>query len=143
MIGETIHEYIIEGKAHEINEGLTDYLAACTKGNSSKSVRKQPYSDIPAKQRAYSLKTGYMTSVLRDYVFGDKKDPAIRKAKFTEKEQDRVNSETESIFTEDELQHGNLDKALVDKLNKYKGIKLGKLPYRGRTLGDVYQKIKM
>lgn len=139
---ETIHEYIIKGKAHEINEGLTDYLAACTKGSSSKSARKQPYSDIPAKQRAYSLKTGYMTSVLRDYVFGDEKDPAIRKAKFTEKEQNRVNSETESIFTEDELQHGNLDKALVDKLNKYKGIKLGKLPYRGRTLGDVLSKNK-
>lgn len=140
---ETIHEYIIEGKAHEINEGLTDYLAACTKGKSKKAVRKQPYNDIPAKQRAYSLKTGYMTSILRDYVFGDKKDPAIRKAKYSEKEKNETsNIETESIFNEDELQHENLDKALANKLNMYKGVRIAEIPYRGQTLGDFLSKNK-
>lgn len=139
---EVIHQYIIDGKAHEINEGLTDYLAACTKGKSKKSVREQPYSDIPAKQRAYSLKAGYMTSILRDYVFGDKKDPAIRKAKFTEKEENGAFPEVESIFNENELQNGNLDKALVDKLNKYKGMKLGDLPYKGQKLSNVIPKNK-
>jgi DNA mismatch repair protein MutH len=39
------------------------YLAACTKGASSESVQKQPYSNIMAKQRAYSLKASFMTSL--------------------------------------------------------------------------------
>lgn len=41
----------------------TMYLAACTKGANAASVRRQPFSQIPAKQRAYSLKGSYMTQV--------------------------------------------------------------------------------
>ncbi|GAA0352086.1 Sau3AI family type II restriction endonuclease [Alkalibacterium iburiense] len=62
-----IHTKIKEGKAHELSEGDTMYLGACTKGSSAKSVRKQPNSDIPAKQRAYSLKQSYMTSLVRKH----------------------------------------------------------------------------
>lgn len=56
---------IKEGKAHELSEADTLYLAACTKGASSKSMRKQPFSELPAKQRAYSLKQSYMTTLVR------------------------------------------------------------------------------
>ena len=52
------------------------------KRKSAKSVRKQPYSDIPAKQRAFSLKSGYMTSLLRKYILGDEKVESIIKDKF-------------------------------------------------------------
>ncbi|PTU83323.1 DNA mismatch repair protein MutH [Staphylococcus pasteuri] len=79
---EIIHKYIKEGKAHELSEGLTNYLAPCTKGASAKSVRTQPYSDIKAKQRAFSLKSGYMTSILRNYVLGDEKIDSIVKSPF-------------------------------------------------------------
>ncbi len=78
----TINQYIREGRVHELSESLTDYLAPCTKGKSAKSVRKQPYSDIPAKQRAFSLKSGYMTSLLRKYILGDEKVESIIKDKF-------------------------------------------------------------
>lgn len=70
---EIINQYINEGKAHELSEGLTSYLAPCTKGANASSLRNQPYSDIKAKQRAFSLKSGYMTSILRKYVLGDEK----------------------------------------------------------------------
>ena len=70
---------IREGKAHLLTEGDTLYLAACTKGKDSSSVRKQPFSDIPAKSRAYSLKSSYMTMILNDYIFGHKKDEHIIK----------------------------------------------------------------
>lgn len=60
-----IHRKIKDGKAHEISEGDTMYLGACTKGSSAKSIRQQPNSDIPAKQRAYSLKQSYMTTLVR------------------------------------------------------------------------------
>ena len=65
------------GLAHEISEGDTMYLAACTKGANAASVRRQPFSQIPAKQRAYSLKGSYMTQVLNKYIFGDVQNPRI------------------------------------------------------------------
>ena len=74
-----IIQKIKEGKAHLITEGDTLYLAACTKGASSASVREQPFSPIKAKQRAYSLKSSYMTHILRKYVFGDSEDEHIIK----------------------------------------------------------------
>ena len=77
-----IHQYIRNGKAHELSEGLTNYLSPCTKGASSKSVRNQPYSDIKAKQRAFSFKSGYMTSLLRKYVLGDEVIDSIIKDRF-------------------------------------------------------------
>lgn len=59
-----IHKKILEGKADEISEGDTFYLAACMKGANKNSLRKQPFSDIPAVQRAYSLKNKYMNTII-------------------------------------------------------------------------------
>lgn len=61
---ELIKKKIKEGKAHELSEGDTYYLGACTKGANASSVRRQPYSDIPAKQRAFSLKQGYVNHII-------------------------------------------------------------------------------
>lgn len=38
------------GEAHCLTEGDTLYLAACTKGATSASVRQQPFSPIPANK---------------------------------------------------------------------------------------------
>ncbi len=61
---ETINQKIADGKAHELSEGDTFYLGACTKGANASSVRKQPFSEIPAKQRAYSFKQGYVNHII-------------------------------------------------------------------------------
>ena len=76
---ETIMTKVRNGLAHEISEGDTLYLAACTKGATSASVRPQPFSSIPAKQRAYSLKSSYMTQILNKYIFGNDEDEHIIK----------------------------------------------------------------
>lgn len=60
----TINKKIQEGKAHELSEGDTFYLGACTKGANALSVRKQPFSEIPAKKRAYSFKQGYVNHII-------------------------------------------------------------------------------
>jgi DNA mismatch repair protein MutH len=52
------------GKAHEISEGDTLYLGACTKGANKGSLRKQPFSDELAMQRAYSLKSKYLNFII-------------------------------------------------------------------------------
>lgn len=60
-----INQKIIAGKAHELSEGDTFYLGACTKGATAlKSLRSQPFNDEKAKQRAYSLKQSYVNHII-------------------------------------------------------------------------------
>ena len=63
-----IIEKIKSGKAHEISEADTMYLGACTKGANANSVRRQPFSDILAKNRAFCFKNSYMTQLVRKYI---------------------------------------------------------------------------
>jgi DNA mismatch repair protein MutH len=62
---EFINQKIKDGKAHELSEGDTFYLGACTKGSTAlKSFRDQPFNKEQAKQRAYSLKGGYVNHII-------------------------------------------------------------------------------
>jgi DNA mismatch repair protein MutH len=69
---ETIVNKIASGKAHELSEGDTLYLGAATKAATSVNRKSQPFSDIPAKPRAFSLKTSYMTYILNSYIVPNK-----------------------------------------------------------------------
>lgn len=60
-----INQKIKDGKAHELSEGDTFYLGACTKGATAlSSLRDQPFNNEKAKQRAYSLKQGYVNHII-------------------------------------------------------------------------------
>ena len=61
---ELIVEKIRAGLAHELSGGDTNYLEACTKGADSSKTREQPHSAIPAKPRAFALKSSYMRTVV-------------------------------------------------------------------------------
>ncbi len=61
---EKIQGKIKSGKAHELSEGDTFYLGACTKGGKGGNPRSQPFSEIPAKQRAFALKQGYLNHII-------------------------------------------------------------------------------
>lgn len=81
---QKIIEKIKAGKAHELSEGDTLYLGACTKGANKNSLRKQPFSEIMAMQRAYSLKSKYLNFIIKDNELHKKfhnviKDSAILK----------------------------------------------------------------
>ena len=74
---QIIHNKILSGEAHNISEADTMYLGACTKGADSESnYRKQPYSPIKAKQRAYCLKASYMNSIISS-IFTKEKTESI------------------------------------------------------------------
>ena len=60
----TIVNKIRAGKAHELSEGDTLYLGACTKGANKSSMRQQPFSNEPAMQRAFSLKSKYLNFII-------------------------------------------------------------------------------
>lgn len=64
---------IVSGKAHELSEGDTMYLGACTKGSTAeKSIVVQSFAPyLPAKRRAFSLKNSYMTYILNSYITKD------------------------------------------------------------------------
>ena len=71
----TIHDKIMRGEAHMLTEGDTFYLAACMKGSKGNAeMRTQPFSDIPAQQRAYSLKQGYINKIILESFL----DPGIQ-----------------------------------------------------------------
>ena len=89
---------IREGRAHEISEGDTMYLGACTKGANANSKRKQPFSDILAKNRAFCFKSSYMTQLVRKFI-GDYSDV------------EKILSNTNQTFNE----------FVNNVINKYKG----------------------
>ena len=97
---EVIVNKIRNGLAHEISEADTLYLGACTKGANKESVREQPFSEILAKQRAYCLKTSYMTNLVRTKV---------------------MDEYTESLISAEELQNKTFDESLYDKIKSFIG----------------------
>ncbi len=59
---------IKEGKADQISESDTNYLAACTKGKDSSVRTTQPFSSALAKPRAFSFKQSFINSLIRKYI---------------------------------------------------------------------------
>ncbi len=107
---EIIHEKITKGQAHTISESDTTFLAACTKGANSNLTRKQPYSDIEAKYRAYSLKASFMTRLYREIIH--QVAPYV------------------SFVSDDEWMKNPLEEIYKDKLSKYYGKSVEELKLR-------------
>jgi DNA mismatch repair protein MutH len=63
---EFIQQRVLDGRAHELSEGDTFYLAACRKGSGGEdeALRKQPFSDQKAKARAFSFKQSYVNKLI-------------------------------------------------------------------------------
>ncbi|MBS5923329.1 MAG: restriction endonuclease [Clostridium perfringens] len=98
-----IVDKIKAGKAHELSEGDTMYLGAATKSDSSSDRRGQPFSDIPAKPRAFSFKTSYMTYILNNFIVPNKTtyEPIIKDAS--------------------ELKFNTFEEIIINKINSYAG----------------------
>ena len=60
---ETVVAKVRAGRAEDISSSDTLYLEACTKSADSSKRTPQPFSDVPAKPRAWALKASYMTAV--------------------------------------------------------------------------------
>jgi DNA mismatch repair endonuclease MutH len=53
------------GKAHELSESDGRLMGPCTKGMDGSRRRSQPFSDIPAKPRAFALKPSFTGEIYR------------------------------------------------------------------------------
>lgn len=109
------YNYIINkikaGQAHLISEGDTFYLGACTKGvTKEKSLTSQPFNDILASARAFTLKSSYMTQLLRSSFFNK-------------------NAVTvQSLIADNELlTHKSLTEVIMDYFKHYEGLTLDEI----------------
>lgn len=112
---QIIQKKVIEGKAHELSEGDTYYLGACTKGGKGGNPRQQPNNpSVQAKQRAYSLKSGYVNHIIASMagvtseVYG-KLIPTVEEAKLITIEEKVIEKFAPLI--------GKTDKELVSDFN--------------------------
>ena len=103
---ETIQAKIRAGKAHELSDRDTLYLAATTKAATSKDRKSQPYSNELAKPRAFTFKSSYMTYVLNKYVVG-------------------TEDECESIFGG--VFEGTFENSIMNRLGSYVGMSVSDL----------------
>lgn len=94
---------IRSGRAHELSEADTMYLGACTKGSTAKkSWRPQYYNPtVKAKRRAFSLKQGYMSSVINDYILNE--------------------SKTYDVILDQPVSKETFEEVVLNKLRAYKG----------------------
>lgn len=109
-----ITEKIKSGRAHELSESDGNYLSTCTKGaGKGKDLREQPYSDKLAKQRAWELKSSYMTYLINNRIFHQEEcESLVRKSK-----------ESKKSFTQ----------IISDKI----------LAFKGRTEGELYERFNI
>lgn len=115
-------QYIIskikDGKAEELSEADTMYLGACTKGKDSSSVREQPFSEYQAKQRAYCLKTSYMTQLVRLYIAKEKNSKIFNNEQYVS-----VKKFEDILIDKISQYYGKTEKELADMFNIHSNAK--------------------
>jgi len=118
---------IKEGKAHEISEGDTLYLGACTKGANNKSLRNQPFSQEMAMQRAFSLKSKYLNFIISKSLANDE-------VNIDYEEYDKILNE-DNVFREERAQYKKINylelEPIVKSIDEYQ---------KGETFEDLVVK---
>lgn len=119
-----ITQKVLDGRAHELSESDGIYLSTCRKGaGKDKDRTTQPYGSELANRRAWSLKSSYMTTLLRTRVFSQEEQESIAKAV-----QDTSKPFTQ-IIEEKILQYqGKSEKELCDEFNKNIKIRIATTP---------------
>lgn len=120
-----IIDKIKQGKAEELSESLTQYLGAAPKGSKSeKNMTTQPFSDIKAHRRAFSLKSTYMTQLTRqilDGSFQSSHDNAVlNKSHIAEPSKEYVTNE-HIIKNINQLKKYSLEEIIIQKFQPYFG----------------------
>lgn len=122
-----ITDKIKAGKAHELSEADTMYLGAATKGaTAKKSMQSQYYNPHKkAKRRAFSLKQGYMSSFINDYIMKQ--------------------ANTYDEITNESVSKEGFEEIVINKLKAYKGASENQLRREfdlvDSTSKDIYSRL--
>jgi len=114
---EKIVQKIMDGKAHEISEGDTFFLGACTKGINKESMRDQPFSLIPAKQRAFSLKSKYLNFIIQQSLYEEVLPDDSEYEKILSEPEMQIAAEPETLYTKAPFQE---IEPIVKDLSEYR-----------------------
>lgn len=105
---------IKEGKAHELSERNTLYLAASRKGAGNENdLRVQPFSEQLALQRAFSLKVSYLNTIVSE---------------FSSRESDRSDQKILDIASMTKEQ--SFEDLVISKLDRYVGLTVDQIENR-------------
>ncbi len=108
---ETIVNKIRRGEAHLLSEGDTEYLGACRKGQKGDKPRKQPFSQILAPKRAFSLKPAYMRTVL-NFI---KSQGSSAVCNF------EIGTDHEELVSVDDLRSNSFEEIILDRFDEFLG----------------------
>ncbi|MCQ2291036.1 MAG: hypothetical protein MJZ63_07185 [Muribaculaceae bacterium] len=128
---EKLHWKMTHGLAHEISEGDTLYLGACTKGSKAGAeMRKQLDENAPlAQQRAYSIKPKYMSTIILDSLLHPEMHDGLYLSKKQKEKFIKIAAEASNIVNSiEEYQPNETFEELVER--KFK-------PYYGRTVYEI------
>lgn len=130
-----IHSMILDGKADELTEGQTFYLAACMKGSKAgEDMRVQPFSERLAQQRAYSLKSGYINKIiLASYLDANLFQQLNISPKRLLALQKKYSSEN-IVKSLKAYKHGETFEDLIERKMK---------PYYGKTVAQIIKKLNV
>lgn len=129
----TIADMVKAGRAHELSERLTRYLAACPKGvGHDRDQREQPCSTTPAKQRALSLKPSYVGKIFRESTY------ERHKGLFVNYGGRRTHSDIQSLFDMAEWDPSKtFEEYVIDHFDGFIGKKCKEIEYElGISLGN-------
>lgn len=115
---DVIIDKIKRGEAHLLSEGDTMYLGACRKGQKGDSLMKQPFSEVGAPRRAFSLKMSYMRTVLQ-YVVDSGKNAVAN-----------FNVATEQVASLEELENVNFENLVAERFRPYLDLPYGEIARR-------------
>ena len=130
-----IHSMILNGRADELTEGLTFYLAACMKGGKAgEDMRKQPFSEKRAQQRAYSLKSSYINKIiLASYLDVNLRQQLNISSKRLQALQKKYSSEN-VVKSIKAYKRGETFEELIERRMK---------PYYGKTVAQIVATLKV
>lgn len=126
----TIADKVRRGEAHLLSEGDTVYLGACRKGQRGDGLQDQPFSEIGAKKRAFSLKPAYMRYILSHVA--DTKDHSYNNHQRKEKPEFELIDETV-------LRKNKFEEVIIKRFEPFLGLNyneicqmLGIQPYQAK-----------
>lgn len=98
-----IQSKIKSGLAHELSEGDTLYLGACTKGATAKSSYRVQYlnDEVKAKGRAFSFKQSFFSRLINEHII------------------DKRNNEEKIVKNSNDLEKASLEEIILKRISKY------------------------
>lgn len=143
-----IQRKILAGKAHELSEGDTLFLGACSKGSRAlENLREQPGEKSPkAQQRAFSIKSVYLNTIIQDSLLDKEMYSDIQmNTKYINQLQTRIKKLKEEASRavqspEEYLEGETFEELIVRKFKPYYGMDVFQLEKLFNTTINTHSK---